>query len=127
MQNESVDEDLEHFEDIVEETDNEPHMAAEAENDLESVQSGDKSNTASDSSKGEHDSPVPSSDDDDSDKAEPLGEDGSKEFEESPPLSTYNGNQPQISSTGCALPGGYNPRHREPSYWYVGVFSDILL
>ncbi|KAJ9184828.1 hypothetical protein P3X46_004516 [Hevea brasiliensis] len=116
MQNESVDEDLEHFEDIVEETDNEPHMAAEAENDLESVQSGDKSNTASDSSKGEHDSPVPSSDDDDSDKAEPLGEDGSKEFEESPPLSTYNGNQPQISSKGCALPGGYNPRHREPSY-----------
>lgn len=27
----------------------------------------------------------------------------------------------QALHTGFTLPAGYNPRHREPSYWYVFV------
>ncbi|EEF30251.1 conserved hypothetical protein [Ricinus communis] len=118
MQNESVDEELEHFQDIVEETDSGPHSAAKAESKLESVRRGDKGKPTGDSSESE-DSPVPSSEDDDSDESEAeelFAKDGSKEFQEPQALSNYNVNQRQISSTGPSLPGGYNPRHREPSY-----------
>nr|BAJ53201.1 JHL06B08.2 [Jatropha curcas] len=120
IQNESVDEDLEHFKDVVEETDDEPHTEVKVENNLVSVQNADKASPENDSSEGEDDSPAPSSDDDeddDSDEAEVLfSQNGSKEFQESKSASDYNDNQPQISSTDSSLPGGYNPRHREPSY-----------
>ncbi|KAJ9181067.1 hypothetical protein P3X46_009238 [Hevea brasiliensis] len=122
MQNESVNEDLENFEDIVEEADNESHMAAKAENELEFVHS--------------EVSPAPSSDNDDSDEVEELlAEEGSKEFEESQPLSNCNGNQSQVFSTCSSLPGGCNPQHRDrltsinadhASWWELMVLASHL-
>lgn len=129
LQNESVDEDLEHFEDIVEDTDTERHMPSKGEeNNVEHDQSRDKANPESDSSEDEDDSSASSSEEDVSDDAEELHiEDDSKEFQKSQPPFDRNGNQLQISSTGSSLPGGYNPRHREPSYWYVCFFRSVVL
>ncbi|KAJ6711859.1 CCAAT-BINDING FACTOR-RELATED [Salix purpurea] len=70
----------------------------------------------SDSAEDEDDSPASSSEDDVSDEDELLMEDSSKEPQESQPQSDHNGNQPLTNSSGSSLPGGYDPRHREPSY-----------
>lgn len=125
LQSESVDEDLEHFEDIVEETDNEPSTTPKKEEiGVDLVGNSDKMDSESDSAEDEDDSPASSSEDDVSDEDELLMEDSSKEPQESQPQSDHNGNQPLINSSGSSLPGGYDPRHREPSYWYV-IFSTI--
>jgi ribosome biogenesis protein MAK21 len=125
LQSESVDEDLEHFEDIMEETDNEPSTTPKKEEiEVDLVENGDKIDSESDSAEDEDDSPATSSEDDVSDEEELLMEDSSKELQESQPQSDHNGNQPQINSSGSSLPAGYDPRHREPCYWYV-VFSAI--
>ncbi|CAK7356462.1 unnamed protein product [Dovyalis caffra] len=118
LQSELVDEDLEHFEDILEETDNEPSTTHKKEEiGLDLVGNGDKTNSESDSAEEEDYSPASSSEDDVSDEEEELLiEDSSKELQELQPPSDCNGNQPQINSTGPSLPGGYDPRHREPSY-----------
>ncbi|XP_065855876.1 protein SLOW WALKER 2 [Euphorbia lathyris] len=118
MQNELADDDLEHFEDIVEEeTDVKPHAEAKVETDLKFVQSSDKANPENNSSESEDDSPAPSSEDnseDDSDEAE-ADEFLTEELTEVAPKE-IQASQPQISSGGSSLPGGYDPRHREPSY-----------
>lgn len=119
LQSESVDEDLEHFEDIMEETDNEPSTTPKKEEiKVDLVENGDKIDSESDSAEDEDedDSPASSSEDDVSDEEELLMGDSSKELQESQPQSDHNGNQPQINSSGSSLPGGYDPRHREPSY-----------
>ncbi|WCJ33430.1 CCAAT-binding factor [Euphorbia peplus] len=117
MQNELVDEDLEHFEDIVEETDVKPHMAAKVETGLKFVQSNNKVSPENNSSESEDDSPAPSSEDkseddhSDDSEAEFLRE----ELTEVAPKE-IQASQPQVSSASSSLPGGYDPRHREPSY-----------
>ncbi|KAJ6714998.1 CCAAT-BINDING FACTOR-RELATED [Salix viminalis] len=117
LQSESVDEDLEHFEDIVEETDNEPSTTPKKEEiGVDLVGNSDKMDSESDSAEDEDDSPASSSEDDVSDEDELIMEDSSKEPQESQPQSDHNGNQPLINSSGSSLPGGYDPRHREPSY-----------
>ncbi|XP_050227824.1 protein SLOW WALKER 2 [Mercurialis annua] len=123
MQNESVDEELEHFEDIVEEGDNKPSTAVKAENKREVVHRSDQDNPASDS-EGEDDS-VASSENDDSDDAEDdlFAKNNSKQIKELQTPSNDNGNHRQTSSTGPSLPGGYNPRHREPSYCNANCVS----
>ncbi|KAK9282464.1 hypothetical protein L1049_005382 [Liquidambar formosana] len=118
LQNESVDEDIEHFEDVVEETDNEPSTASkEPESDGGFVHSSDNVDSDSDSLQNEDDSPALYSEDDDLDEAENflLG-DGLEDLQESKTVSGIGGHQPQVSTTRSLLPGGYNPRHREPSF-----------
>lgn len=106
-QSESTDEEDEHFEDI-EENENEPKSAPiEQENDTRPVENV--------SSEEDDDAPVSSSDDEVSDEADEflIGEDP-KNVKKSKVVSGSNGKQSQVS---CKLPGGYNPRHREPSFW----------
>lgn len=114
LQDESVDDDLEHFEDVIEETDNEPGPVSE-EKDIELVHNSDTANSDHDSSEDDIDSPASYSEDEASDEADEfLVRTDSKESKMVPDSSVQ---QPQVaSSEKSALPGGYDPRHREPSY-----------
>lgn len=127
LQNESNDEELEHFEDVIEETAEEPSTAAkEEENDGGLVHSTDAANLDSESSEDEDESPAFNSEDDGSDEAEEfLMRNDSKDLEESKIVSPLNAQQPQVSSKKSLLPGGYDPRHREPSYWSV-IYSKLI-
>ncbi|KAF3451979.1 hypothetical protein FNV43_RR08075 [Rhamnella rubrinervis] len=119
LQNESTDEELEHFEDIVEETDNEPiSVTDKQEDDARSVQKGAAAANSDKDSSEDDDEPTASfSEDEVSDEAEELHlMDDSNATEKSKTVSSCNGQQPQASSGRSWLPGGYNPRHREPSF-----------
>ncbi|KAF8011279.1 hypothetical protein BT93_J1784 [Corymbia citriodora subsp. variegata] len=116
LQSESVDEELEHFEDIVEETDNK-----EINDSIEEKNIGlivDDSVKDDDSSEEEVDgSPVSSSDDDElSDEAAELLIKNVSPNTQGVESSKNKINQSGVNSTDSLLPGGYNPRHREPSY-----------
>lgn len=115
LQNEFVDEDLEHFEDVVEETDNEPSDASKTEeNDVKLVKRTDDAKSDSESSEDE-DIPTSDSEEDVSDQPEELIiRDNPKDLQKSKAPS-HHVPQPPTSSKS-SLPGGYNPRHREPSY-----------
>ncbi|KAK3220621.1 hypothetical protein Dsin_014591 [Dipteronia sinensis] len=119
VQNESADDDdLEHFEDIVEETENEPSTTTKKEenNDFKTVNTIKDGNSDGDSSEDEDVTPPSDSEEDVSDESEELFiEDKSKDIKKSETLPDHNGHQAHISSKP-SLPGGYDPRHREPSY-----------
>ncbi|MED6118926.1 hypothetical protein PIB30_007086 [Stylosanthes scabra] len=127
LQNESIDEELEHFEDIIEETDNEPSTVPKKQADNVTVQNGADENSDSDSSEGKDDLPA-SDDDDDSDgaseedadfllaKDEPSIKKPKSAPKNKSKSTSGNGQQPQVSAKKSFLPGGYDPRHREPSY-----------
>ncbi|PRQ51668.1 putative CCAAT-binding factor [Rosa chinensis] len=118
LQNESVDDDLEHFEDVIEETDNEPSPVLEKQ-EVELVHNSDeKSDTVNsdhDSSEDDIDSSASYSEDEASDEADEFHfRNDSKDSKTVPDSSVQ---QPQVvSSEKTSLPGGYDPRHREPSY-----------
>ncbi|GMY34838.1 protein SLOW WALKER 2 [Fagus crenata] len=137
LQNESIDDEFEHFEDVVEETDDEPNATSKKEeqqnaaskkeeepnatskkeHDVGLVHSSDAADSDSASSEDEDDSPASDSEDDVSDEGdELLLRNDLKDIEESKILSGHNDQQPQVSSKASLLPGGYNLRHREPSY-----------
>lgn len=130
VQRESVEEeeDVEHFEDIKEEDDNVPNKETEKEgNNVEVDHDSDKitSKDGDSSSDDEEALAVRESDEEDdyaSDDAEELF------IKESPHklkdvMEVSNDcekrSQPPLKST--CLPGGYDPRHREPSYWSVNL------
>ena len=119
LQDESVNEDFEHFEDIVEETVNHKiTKLKEPDNARETVSAGDSIDTASDSSEDEDPSPASDSESDASDEADNLLVRGALEgVKEAKSIVGRTGDQPQVSDIRTSLPGGYNPRHREPSYW----------
>lgn len=121
LQNESTDEELEHFEDVTEETDNKSGMASIKEDDgVGLVQNGDDSYSENESSEKEDDLPKASEDDDSDDASEDaefLLARNERDLENSRSVSDDEGQQSQLSSNKSFLPGGYNPRHREPSYW----------
>lgn len=121
LQNESADEELEHFEDIVEETDNVQTSAADKlEDNARSVQSSGTANIDSDSSEDDNDNPASNSDDEVPDKAEKLFVmNGPNDADKSKTFSSSSVQQSEASSKKSQLPGGYNPRHREPSFWSV--------
>ncbi|XP_068659944.1 protein SLOW WALKER 2 [Aristolochia californica] len=122
LQNESVDDELEHFEDIIEDTQNVPDTAPSSKLEYSVGTAGanfvatSNDNNLSDSDDSE-DLPVSDSDDDKSSE----GEDN---FIVNVPLNggklekTTNGEreQAQVPNIGSLLQGGYDPRHREPSY-----------
>ncbi|EOY27355.1 JHL06B08.2 protein, putative isoform 1 [Theobroma cacao] len=117
LQNESVDEDLEHFEDIVEETDTGPTCASKKEENSADVHGGEGANSDSNCSEDEDVLPTNYSDDDGSDDADELFIRESPNDPQKPKMiSNQKVLKPQVSSTQSFLPGGYNPRHREPSY-----------
>lgn len=117
LQSELVDEELEHFEDIVEEADNKEINASREENKFGSIL--DDSVKDDHSSEEEEDgSPVSSSDDDElSDEAAELLIKNLSPNTQGVELSKNKIDQSGVNLTDSLLPGGYNPRHREPSYW----------
>ncbi|GAV61402.1 CBF domain-containing protein [Cephalotus follicularis] len=118
LQNESVDEDLERFEDIMEDTDDGPDIASQKEeNDVKMDHGDDGAISDSNFSEDEVGSLDSYSEADASDEAEEfLLRDHAKDLQKPKIVSDDKVHQPQASSTRSFLPGGYNPRHREPSY-----------
>ncbi|KAK7294502.1 hypothetical protein RJT34_17391 [Clitoria ternatea] len=119
LQNESIDEELEHFEDVIEENDTEPGTVSNKQNDDDgTVQSGKDTNSDASSSESEDDLPAPSEDDDSDDASEDEGfllamnETNHKKSKS----ASANDQQSQLSAKKSSLPGAYNPRHREPSF-----------
>ncbi|XP_022999988.1 CCAAT/enhancer-binding protein zeta [Cucurbita maxima] len=120
LQNESVDDELEHFEDVVEEENIKETSTElkEHKDDVELVRGSDAASSESDSSGEEDESPVSYSEDEMSDDdGDLLMRDDSKDTAE-PAIKKPGENKPQSHTPckGLSLPGGYNPRHREPSY-----------
>ncbi|KAM2957331.1 hypothetical protein FF2_024336 [Malus domestica] len=114
LQNESVDDELEHFEDVREETDDKPTPVPEKQElDVELMHCNDAVNSDHDSLEDDEESAASYSDDEGSDEAEEfLVTKGQND----PKPALAGGQQPQASSESPRLPGGYDPRHREPSY-----------
>lgn len=120
LQNELADEEIEHFDDIVEEPD-------KAGGPGEAVQHNDGVDDNEDDAPSEDDSgsPTPSSDDEFSDKGDDdlLGFGGLTNLQESQMKSGQAASQPQGQDAKSSLPGGYDPRHREPIYWYCRLLK----
>lgn len=137
LQNESVDDEFEHFEDIVEETENEASIVKETEDkgsavfekqesSKEFISSSENMKSDSDSSEDEDDPPASDSDSHVSDEEDELViANDSENLQASKTPSDDNGKQPKVSVTKPCLPGGYDPRHREPSYWYIIFFFQL--
>ncbi|PKI43812.1 hypothetical protein CRG98_035823 [Punica granatum] len=113
QQNELVDEELEHFEDIKEDSDNEAGVESNKQNDVKSHDAEGESSSSEDEVL--DDAPASSSDDE---AAEEGDEFLLKDVQENGKGGGHDNNKNQISldSSRSMLPGGYNPRHREPSY-----------
>lgn len=121
LQNETMDEDLEHFNDVVEDDEDQTNATeieiSQAANDN---QNSDDGGTNSDSSLSEGDSAPPDSEGEDSDESNDLlmGGDQGK-IKDSMSIIDDNKLQSEVTDSRSRLPGGYNLRHREPSYWYL--------
>ncbi|XP_062076846.1 protein SLOW WALKER 2 [Humulus lupulus] len=121
LQNESADEEEEeHFEDIVEEPDNKPTSPSETqEKKVNNVAGGDAAfaDSDNDSSEDEKEAPL-SSEDEHSDEAEEflVRDDPEDRIETVPGSGGQQSQVPPSETEKGRLPGGYNPRHREPSY-----------
>ncbi|XP_012455742.1 protein SLOW WALKER 2 [Gossypium raimondii] len=118
LQNESVDEDLEHFEDIVEETASESSLPSKKEENNADICVGEAANSDSYSSEDEGVLPSSYSDDDISEDEKELFREIPKDQHHKEPkiISNQNALTSPKSTAKPFLPGGYDPRHREPSY-----------
>ncbi|CAH2066927.1 unnamed protein product, partial [Thlaspi arvense] len=123
VQRESVeeDEDVEHFEDVKEEDDIDPNKEVEKEaNDIEVDNDKIASRDGDSSSDDEEALAVRQSDEEGvyaSDDAEDLViKEPSHELKDTMEVSNDSEKKSQPPSKSSCLPGGYDPRHREPSY-----------
>ncbi|KAL2555049.1 CCAAT-binding factor [Forsythia ovata] len=117
LQNESVDEDLEHFEDIVDDDNKQASLVPDNKDEV--AQTRNESDSDSDSSLDKGGSMTSGSDEDDLSEAYGLlGKGGVDELKELKSASDRKegGDHLQRENDGLTLPGGYNPRHREPTY-----------
>lgn len=117
LQSELADEELEHFEDIVEDPD---MQASKAADKPDTDGADDNDDDDDDHSEDGAASPAPSSDDEFSDKGDDdlLDFDGLTDLQESQRTSGQSASQSRVQNAKSSLPGGYDPRHREPIYWY---------
>ncbi|KAF8111259.1 hypothetical protein N665_0076s0243 [Sinapis alba] len=123
VQRESVveEEDVEHFEDVKDEDDTEPIKESEQEGNDAKVDHDEKKITSrddDDSSDDEEALAVRQSDDEEDDSA---SDDGEELFIKETPKETMevsndSEKRSQAPLKSSCLPGGYDPRHREPSY-----------
>lgn len=106
LQSEQADEELEHFEDIAEDSDIPANKLADKP-DNDDVDDNDNDEPSEDEA-------APSSDDEFSDKGDDdlLGFSGLTET-----TSDQTANKSRVQKAKSSLPGGYDPRHREPIYW----------
>ncbi|PIA53742.1 hypothetical protein AQUCO_00900373v1 [Aquilegia coerulea] len=123
LQNESNDEELEHFKDIIEE----PLVEPESElsklsksTDWNACNSNNVAKADSDASDSEIKDDPRASDSDGFDGADDfLTGESLNEVGKSKTTSTCDKEQPQLYHVWSSLPGGYDPRHREPSYCHA--------
>ncbi|KAL0415008.1 UNVERIFIED_CONTAM: CCAAT/enhancer-binding protein zeta [Sesamum latifolium] len=123
LQNEAADadEDLEHFEDITEDDDNQVIPVPNKDKKMSVADISKESDDDSESSPDESGSASSGSDIDTLNETDDLlGESGLNKLEEFTPTSDHEVQNHQ----GPMLPGGYNPRHREP---LIVIFSLYLL
>lgn len=123
LQNETMDEDLEHFKDVTEDDDDDQTNAIEIKK-AQAVHDTNNSNengTDSDSSASQDDSIPPDSEGSDSDEANDLLLMGGSQddIKESGPIVDHNKLPSEAADVRSTFPGGYNLRHREPLYWYL--------
>ncbi|KAK6914638.1 CCAAT-binding factor [Dillenia turbinata] len=114
-----------HFEDILEDTEDQAQAQPEAEkpkNLVEVDHHRDNSDDDDDGDSEEDKSESSNSEDGASDREDFLMGEATRDLEESKPLSHDNCNQP-VSPTSKSTPRGNNPRHREPSYWYHSFYA----
>lgn len=91
-----------------------------SESEIKGVNSGDRFESDSDSAQDVDDSPdtvYSFSDDEIFDEAEDLIM--GKNLNCLQECRTTSNQEDRHRSPGCMLPGGYNPRHRDPSHWYL--------
>lgn len=125
LQMESIDEEFEHFEDIIEDsvvpnsTISKPENLVSRIDNVENYVEMDSGSIASESAK---------SNERKSRLEEGKNSEGVDFIKGDVALvnsKTVNDNevgQPQTHQSDLSLPVGYNPRHREPSYWYLPHF-----
>lgn len=124
LQNESADDDDdEHFEDVLEDTENNVDTIPDKPNVCKVASSGETHETDnnSDSSSDEGGGSTFESEDEVSNEGDDLFTAGVLDDpRESKVRSDHAGPQSLVSNDKlrASLPGGYDPRHREPSYWY---------
>lgn len=106
LQNELIDEDLEHFEDIAED---DAHETNPKQNELTKSASAPLS-----AGNGLNSDPLPRED-----GSAPAVFEGNASDEANNLLLESDKDK---TNTKSILPGGYNPRHREPLYWYLSSF-----
>ncbi|KAK9153181.1 hypothetical protein Sjap_000661 [Stephania japonica] len=111
LQSESIDADLEHFEDILEEPESDVGTAPSVNGN-----ENHSAKTESNSSESESEDGIPDSvsSDDLSEGEDILGKHGANAIGEVITASDHDKSQPQAPN--MRLPVGYDPRHREPSY-----------
>lgn len=120
LQNETMDEDLEHFRDVKDDDDDQTNALeikmTEAVHDTKNC---DGNGTDRDSS-GSLDDSTPDSEGYDSDEANDLFMgDGQDDIKESKPIADHNKLPSKVTDVRSTFPGGYNLQHREPLYWYL--------
>lgn len=123
LQNESADDDDEHFEDVLEDAEDKVYTIPDKPIVCEVASSGEALETDDDSdlSLDEGGSATSESEDEVSDDGDDLFAAGVlNDSQESKGGPDHAGRQSLVSNdkVRSSLPGGYNPRHREPSYWY---------
>lgn len=125
LQMESIDEEFEHFEDIIEDsvvpnsTISKPDNLVSRIDNVENYVEMDSGSIASESARSNEQKPRFE------EGKNSEGDDFIKGDVALVNSNTVNDNEvgkPQTHQSDLSLPGGYNPRHREPSYWYLPHF-----
>lgn len=122
LQNELTDDDDEHFKDVVEEAENKACITPEIPDnafEVASSREGHVADSDSDSSLDECGAANSGSEDEVSDEGDDLFVGGVLNDQQEAKVGYDHGDrQPPVSNDNvrASLPGGYNPRHREPSY-----------
>lgn len=117
IQNEAVDadDDLEHFEDITENDGNQVIPESDSRNKAQVAETSHASDDDSEESLHEGASATSDSEEDDVNDTDDLF--GKGGFDKAVKLKPTGGHEVRNQQSPTLPPGGYNPRHREPSYW----------
>ncbi|GMH17563.1 hypothetical protein Nepgr_019404 [Nepenthes gracilis] len=121
LQNESIDEELEHFEDVLDETENNPSTGVVEPKSNVSIGRSWMDDDSSEDDEDEEPSLASSSqEEDDSDDAKELivgkNVEVSQHSKSNNKFPDHNRNQNREPITKASHPSEYDPRHREPSY-----------
>lgn len=118
IQNEAVDadDDLEHFEDITENDSNEDIPGSDSNSRSKKVHVAETIHASDDDNEEslQEDGFATSDSEDVNDTDDLFGKGG---FDKALKSKSADGHQVRNQQCPTPTPGGYNPRHREPSYW----------